>query len=210
MIGPPPVPPATSSSTPPSSTPPESTSAAAEPRHGPLTSLPRRALSHPVAIAAATIAIVTGAAALADALDPALGPGGHPHPTLHGTLHEALSIFVTNARLLIVALLLVAGRWPTGRLTRHVGDLIVGALLVVNPATIGLALGRFQATLLPYLPHLPLEDAALATAAAAWLSRRLPPGPGTPVGSLAGYTLWTLLLTIAAALTETFLVPHAS
>ncbi len=131
-----------------------------------------------MAIAAATIAIVTGAAALADALDPALGPGGHPHPTLHGTLHEALSIFVTNARLLIVALLLVAGRWPTGRLTRHVGDLIVGALLVVNPATIGLALGRFQATLLPYLPHLPLEDAALATAAAAWLSRRLPQSPG--------------------------------
>ncbi len=86
----------------------------------------------------------------------------------------------------------------------------MGALLVVNPVTIGLALGRFPTTLLPYLPHLPLEDAALATAAAAWLSRRLPAAPGTPVRSLAGYALWTLILTVAAALTETFLVPHAS
>ena len=163
-----------------------------------------------MAIAAGAIVIVTGAAALASALDPALGPGGHPHPTLHGTLREALSIFVTNGRLLIVPLLLVAGRWPTGRLTRHVGDLIVGALLVANPTTIGLALGRFPATLLPYLPHLPLEDAALATAAAAWLSRRFPGAAARPVRSVAGYAAWTLSLTVAAALTETFLVPHAS
>ena len=210
MNGPPPVLPTVSSSTSPSSTPRERTSTAPDPSLRPLTRLARRVLSRPAAIAAVVIAIVTALAALASALDPALGPGGHPHPTLHGTLREALSIIATNGRLLIVPLLLVAGRWPTGRLTRHAGDVIVGGLLVVNPATIGLALGRFQATLLPYLPHLPLEDAALATAAAAWLSRRLPVVPDRPLPSLAGYALWTLLLTIAAALTETFLVPHAS
>ena len=209
MSGPPPVLPATSSSTPPSSTPRQPTSRAPDPSLGPSPSSVRRVASRPAVIAAAVIAIATGVAALASAIDPALGPGGHPHPTLHGTLGEALGIFATNGRLLVVPLLLVAGRWSTGRLTRRVGDLIVGALLVVNPVTVGLALGRFQATLLPYLPHLPLEDAALATAVAAWLSRRLPAAPATPGRSLAGYALCTLVLSVAAALTETFLVPHA-
>jgi hypothetical protein len=158
---------------------------------------------------AATIAI-TLFAALASALDPALGPPGHPHPALHGTLGEALGIFASNSRLLIVPLLLVAGQWPAGRLTRHLGDLLVGALLVVNPVTIGLALGRFPTTLLPYLPHLPLEDAALATTIAAWLSRRVPQAPGRPARSVASYASQTVVLTAVAALVETFLVPHAS
>jgi hypothetical protein len=177
---------------------------------GPLTCLPRRVLSRPVASAAVAIVIVTVLAALASTADPALGPGGHPHPTLHGTLREALGIFATNGRLLIVPLLLVAGRWPTGRLAGPLGDVVVGVLLVLNPVTIGLALGRFPIALLPYLPHLPLEDAALATTTGAWLSRRLPTAPGRPVRSVAGYAVWTFTLTALAALTETFLVPHAS
>ena len=173
-------------------------------------SLPRPILSRPVPTAAVAIVVVTALAALASAADPALGPGGDPHPALHGTLQEAVSIFAANGRLLIVPLLLVAGRWPTGRVAGPLGDVVVGAVLVVNPVTIGLALGRFPTALLPYLPHLPLEDAALAAATGAWLSRRLRTAPGRPVRSLAGYGAWTFTLTAVAALTETFLVPHAS
>lgn len=167
-------------------------------------------LSRPAAIATGLVATVTLLAAALSAIDPGLAPGGHPHPTLHGTLREALGIFTENGRLLIVPLLMVAGRWPAGRLTRHLGDLIVTLLLVVNPVTIGVALGRFGPALVPYLSHLPLEDAALATAAGAWLSRRLPHPPGAPLRSVASYAIWTLLLTAAAAVVETFLVPHAS
>jgi hypothetical protein len=163
-----------------------------------------------VALAALAVVAATVLAALASAIDPALGPAGHPHPTLHGTLGEALDLFATNGRLLVVPLLLIAGRWPSGRLTGPVGDLIVSVLLVVNPVSIGLALGRFPTALLPYLPHLPLEDAALATAVGAWLSRRLSRLHGRPVRSLRSYALWTAILTAAAALTEAFLVPHAT
>jgi hypothetical protein len=164
----------------------------------------------PVAIAALAVLAATGFAALASALDPALGPAGHPHATLHGTLGEALSIFATNGRLLIVPFLLVVGRWPSGRVTRPLGDLIVTALLAVNAVTIGLALGRFPASLLPYLPHLPLEDAALATAVGAWLSRRLSRPPGRPPRTVRSYAACTGMLTAAAALSEAFLVPHAT
>lgn len=209
--GPPPVLPAASSPSTrdarASSTPP--TPAAGSGGGGPRR--PGRAvLARPVAIAAAVVVIVTLLAATLSAIDPALAPGGHPHPTLHGTLREARGILAENARLLIVPLLLVAGRWPAGRLTRHLGDLVVALLLVVNAAAIGVALGRFGYPLLAYLPHLPLEDAALASAAGAWLSRRLPHPPATPLRSVSSYAIWTLLLSGAAALVETFLVPHAS
>jgi hypothetical protein len=192
----------------PPSPPPPVTAARGRPFGG----LPDVGPAYPPAVVIAITAItaITLLAAFASALDPALGPGGHPHPTLHGTPREALGIFETNARLLAVPLLLVAGRWPAGRFTRHLGDGLVGALLIVNPVTIGFALGRFPITLLPYLPHLPVEDAALATAVGAWLSRRLPRPPGRSARGVLRYAVWTFALTALAALIETYLVPHAS
>ena len=201
MSVPPPVLPTTSSPIAP---------AAPELSAGPLTSLPRPILSRPVATTAAAIVIVTCSPRWPARLTPRSGRAAIRTPRSTARSGEALGIFATNGRLLIVPLLLVAGRWPTGRLAGPLGDVVVGALLVVNPVTIGLALGRFPTALLPYLPHLPLEDAALATATGAWLSRRLPTAPGRPVRSLAGYGVWTFTLTALAALTETFLVPHAS
>jgi hypothetical protein len=203
---PPPVLPTPASTASPSS----ATSTPLTPRPALTLTIPGGLARRPVAIVGVAIAAITLLAALAGALDPALGPAGHPHPTLHGTLREAIGIGWTNGRQLVMPLVLVAGRWPTARLTRYLGDVLVGGLLVVNPVTIGLALGRFPITLLPYLPHLPLEDAALATAVAAWLSRRLPSTRGRPPRSIRRYAIWTFTLTALGALVETFLVPHAS
>ena len=167
----------------------------------------RRAVtSHPALAVAAAVLALTLLGALASALVPQLGPTARPHPTLHGTLSEALRIFTLNGRLLIVPLLLVATRWSTGRLSRRAGDLIVGALLVVNPVSVGLALGRYPVSLLRYLPHLPIEYAALTVAVTAWVTSRLR-GPGRP-GHLLSSASLTVTLAAIAALTETFAVPH--
>jgi hypothetical protein len=170
----------------------------------------RGSTRYPGLLVAAAIAALTLLAALAGALFPELWSTAAPHPTLRGTLGEAWGIFVDNGRLLVAPLILVATRWPTGRVTRHLGDVLVAALLVVNAVVVGLALGRFSIELIPYLPHLPLEDAALATSVTAWLSRRLPAPADRTRWSLAGYASLTLALTATAALIETFLVPHAS
>jgi hypothetical protein len=159
-----------------------------------------------VVLAAAAIGTGTLLAALASALIPELGPASHPHPTLHGTQGEAAGIFVGNARLLALPFILVVGRWPTGRVTRPAGDLLVAGLLIANAVSVGLALGRYPTALAPYLPHLPLEDGALALAASAWLEHRTTNPPGR---KLLRRALLTLALVAAAALLETYAVPHA-
>ena len=162
----------------------------------------------PALLVGVAIAVVTLLGAIASTLVPDLGPGRVPRPTLHGTPDEALAIFLTNASTLIAPFILVAGRWHTGHVTRHVGDLVVGGLVTANAAMIGLALGRYPTQLPAYLPHLPLEDAALAIAASAWLARRVPAVAGTSAPSLARTAALTAAVTIAAAIVETYAVPH--
>jgi hypothetical protein len=166
------------------------------------------AARHPTLAIAVVITALTLLSAAAAAIATGLGPAASPHPTLRGTPREAVAIFVHNARTLVAPLLLCAGRWHTGRFTRHVADLVVGALVVVNAALVGVALGRYPAQLAMYLPHLPLEDAAVAIAAGAWLARRLPARDGEPAPSLGRAAALTLVLAIAAAIVETYAVPH--
>jgi hypothetical protein len=170
----------------------------------------RAVCAHPVLWVAGAIATLTLLTALASSLVPELGPATTPHATLHASAGEAVAIAVTNARTLALPLLLCAGRWHTGRLTRHAGDVVVVALVTANAALIGVALGRYPTRLPAYLPHLPLEDAALAIAAGAWLARRLPGRAGAPAASLASTVALTLVATIAAALVETYAVPRTS
>lgn len=196
MISPPPVLPLKRrSSTRPSTPPCEPTST-------------HPARRHAVFLIAVAIIACTLLGVLAGALVPALGPGRAPHPTLHGTLAEALSIAVTNASSLAAPLLLTAGRWHTSPLTRRLGDVLVAAIIAVNALLIGLALGRHPIALLAYLPHLPLEDAALTTAAAAWVTRRAPSSAHQRPRSVAAYAAVTLALTVLAALMETYAIPH--
>ncbi|MCA1699459.1 MAG: hypothetical protein LC790_11415 [Actinobacteria bacterium] len=163
---------------------------------------------HPTLAVATAIAVVTIATATAATVTPELGPAVAPHPTLHGTPDEVVSIVVQNLRTLIAPLLLIAGRWHTARVTRHVGDLLVATLVIANATLVGLALGRYPTQLPAYLPHLPLEDAALAIAAGAWLARRVAAQAGSRAPSLGRTALLTVVVTIVAAIVETYAVPH--
>ncbi|MCA1679736.1 MAG: hypothetical protein LC777_12705 [Actinobacteria bacterium] len=167
-----------------------------------------RVARHPAALLGLIILALTLLAATASALSPELGPTRGPHPTLHGTPYEALSILVGNARTLTLPLLLSAGRWHTHPSTRRVGDLLVAALVISNPVIVGLALGRHPAALPVYLPHLALEDGALAIAASAWLARRLPNPDRRPHTGLLACASLTLTLAAIAAILETYAVPH--
>lgn len=176
----------------------------------PRSTLARVVSRYPTLLIATTIVALTAAAAIASAVWPELGPGRQPHPTLHGTPGEVASILATNARTLIAPMLLAAGRWHTGRATRQLGDVVVAALVISNPVMIGLALGRHPIELLEYLPHLPLEDAALAIAASAWVARRVRRGDDSPPASTARYAAVTAAVVLLAAIVETYAVPHAS
>ncbi|MGH2941629.1 MAG: hypothetical protein ACRDLN_02475 [Solirubrobacteraceae bacterium] len=136
---------------------------------------------------------------------PALAPAGTPHPTLHGTAGEATSILAHNLRILAAPLILVAARWATGPITRLLGDAIVAAILIVNPLLVGAAIGEHGPALLAYLPHVPLEWAALSTTAGAWLTGRR---ARAPARSLVAYAVVALLLAAGAALIETLASPH--
>jgi hypothetical protein len=154
---------------------------------------------------AACVWLLTGFGVLLAQFVPGLAPSTRPHPTLHGTLGELASVIATNLRVLAAPFLLAVFRWPAGRLTRRLGDLLIAALIGENTIAVGLAIGRWGERLLPYVPQLPLEWAALGITGAAWLTARNSGGGRV----LAVYALATLALTISAAAVEVELTPHA-
>jgi hypothetical protein len=154
---------------------------------------------------AACVWLLTAFGALLAQLEPGLAPSTRPHPTLHGTLGEIASVIANNLRVLAAPFLLAVFRWPRGRLTRRLGDVLIAALIAENTIAVGLAVGRWGDRLLPYVPQLPLEWTAVTVAGAAWLSAR----DGGSGRVLTVYALATLALTIPAAAVEVELTPHA-
>lgn len=157
------------------------------------------------AAAAAGIWSATGVGALLAIALPALAPGGPPHPTLHPSLGAADAIFAQNLRVLAAPYLLAAFRFGGTRRSRLAGDLVVAGILGGNALLVGLALGRWQGSLLPYLPQLPLEYLAASVAASAWILARR--------GSMSWRVLSiqaavTALLLAGAAAAEVLLTPH--
>ncbi len=165
----------------------------------------RRTLARPAVTAPAGVAVLTTVGLLAATLDPALAGSTAPHPALSGTLGEFLAILQNNARVLAAPFLLSILGFPHSRTGRIAGDTHIWLLVGASAIPVGLELARWQARLLPYIPQLPLEWAALTLALYTWLYARTATGRPRELTQLAALTL--LLLTAAASI-ETWAVPH--
>ena len=154
------------------------------------------------------LGVATVVGAVAATASPALGPATHPHATLHPSASAVASILLNNLRVLAAPFILVAARFDRARGSRLAGDAIVAAILAGNAIAVGLALGRWRGTLIPFLPQLPLEYLAAATAATAWLdARRCARSSGSRIAM--PYAAATITLTAGAAAIEVLLTPHA-
>jgi hypothetical protein len=166
------------------------------------TELDRR---HHLTVAGAAVIGVTLAAGLVSVLDPTIAGSTPPHPSLSGSLSDWLAITAENLRVLAAPFLL----WPLGadksRLGRRAGDVVVLAVIAVNAIPVGIAFGRWQGRLIPYVPQLPLEWAALILAVSAWLTIRTTTATRPQIAVLGA---GTAVLVLAAAALETWATPH--
>jgi hypothetical protein len=91
------------------------------------------------------------------------------------------------------------------RLARHVADGVLLACIILNTLPAGAALGAYGASVLPYLPQLPLEWGALALGASGWLVQRR-----RTLGVPEGLGLLALIVgvVLCSAALETVAVPH--
>ena len=160
-----------------------------------------------LALPAAGVLAATAIGIVVAILDPQLVGSTRPHPTLTGSLADAVSILQNNTRVLAAPFLLVALGMPQSRLGRGAGDFIVAGLTAAGTVSVGLELGRWGSRLVPYVPQLPLEWAALALAVHAWVTAR--PGHVT-IRELTPLAAIVLALLAGAAALETWATPHRS
>jgi hypothetical protein len=121
------------------------------------------------------------------------------------TLDRVLSLAAHNFPIVAWPLLLGVMGAHHNRLGRFSADVAVLASALVNTASTGAAIGAYGARLLPFIPQLPLEWAALALGVSAWLMQRR---RALLVGEALGLLLLMAAMLLAAAVPETFMVPH--
>jgi hypothetical protein len=170
-----------------------------------------RALAWPVLQCALAILAATLVGIALAHVDPALAPATRPHPTLRPSPAAIASILANNARVLTAPFILIAARFARSPRAAIVGDAVIGLIVGGNALVIGLAIGRWDDALAPYLPHLPLEYLATSTAAAAWVhTRRATTEDGSADRrATATYGAATVALLLIAASVEVLLTPHA-
>jgi len=148
---------------------------------------------------------LTALGVLLSSIAPALAGHTRPHPTLTGSLGEAIGILQNNLRVLAAPFLLWLLKFPASHLGRRAGDVLILGLAAASAIPVGLELGRWHTRLLPYVPQLPLEWAALAVAICAWLTARHDHAPDRQIAILAAATA---VLLVGAACLETWCTPH--
>jgi hypothetical protein len=156
-------------------------------------------------VAGTAVLGTTLAAGLIAVLDRKVTGSTPPHPTLTGSLNDWLAITTENLRVLAAPFLLWLLGVDKSRLGRRAGDVVVLAVIAVNAIPVGIALGRWQGRLIPYVPQLPLEWAALILAASAWLTIRTTTATRHQIAVLGA---GTAVLVLAAAALETWVTPR--
>ena len=127
-----------------------------------------------------------------------------PQPTLGGTPAEVVDILAANVAVLVVPFLFAGAAGGSPGPWRLAGDLVTIAILALNSLAVGAALALNGSELIRYLPHLPVEGAALALTGSAWLSSRNSRMPHRRVVVLV------VVLAVVAALLEVYATPHAA
>jgi hypothetical protein len=158
-----------------------------------------------ITVAAAVVIGLTMIGCLLGWLAPSLAGNTRPHPALTGTVGNAVSILVTNLRVLAIPFLLAGlglGRSRTGRL---VGDIALGLLTAASTLLVGVQLGRWQSQLIPFIPQLPIEWAALAVSLSAWVLVR---DRSRGHRQLLILAMVAVALVVVAAGVETWGTPH--
>jgi hypothetical protein len=156
-----------------------------------------RAFVHAYATIWASTAI--GALAGAVGLHPLAVPP--PYDALAATPATALTLFAGNAVITLWPLALVALRWQSIIGAARLADGAIRAQLLGNGMIVGNALAQHPRLAL-YLPHLPLEWAAISLPAAAWSVARHDEAPRLHIA-----TATTVAALAATALIETYVVP---
>ncbi|HEX4188579.1 MAG TPA: hypothetical protein VHY83_11830 [Solirubrobacteraceae bacterium] len=130
-----------------------------------------------------------------------LTPATNPPPHLTRVLELAAHNIPIAAWPLLLG---VAGahRHP---LTRRIADATLLASITINTMPVGAALGAHGTGLLPYIPQLPLEWAALALGASAWLCQRR---SALTIRHRVSVLALTASILLCAAVIETVAVPH--
>jgi hypothetical protein len=147
---------------------------------------------------AATVAVTPGAAATARS---ALNFPLQPSPP---SLNEAAQIALTNARV-TGAILLAAFTVTRCHRARALLDVALLAVVAPNAVMVGVALGAYGPSGLPWLVHLPLEWAALATALTAYVTARR---RTLPARDQARRAAAVGVLVVVGALAESLLTPR--
>lgn len=130
-----------------------------------------------------------------------LDPQRNPPPSIG----HVLLLLAHNLPLASWPLLLGAVGAHRRHLARQAADTLVAAVFTVNVLTVGAGLGVYGLPLLPYIPQVPFEWAALALGASAWLMQRR-----EPLTIREGLALFAMIggLLLCAAVLETVAVPH--
>ena len=140
---------------------------------------------------------------------PSSGP--RPRRTRRCTAHPARRCrsSLHNARTLIAPLLLMRRALAHRPPDPPLGDLLVAALVIANATLVGLALGRYP-TAAARLPAAPAARGRRARDRRRRLARTPPrrPPPARPRRASRAPRRLTLAVTIAAAIVETYAVPH--
>jgi hypothetical protein len=152
------------------------------------------------------LAVLTASAAVASLVAIAAGASHtNPHDAIDDSPGAVAALFAHNAAVAWIPLGLAGLGWDRARGLQLTGDAVVLASLIANGGVVGYALARVGPELAAYLPHLPLEWAAIAVPAGAWRClRRGYPGPRALLLQTLGLSATALVL---AAVIEVYAVP---